>query len=210
MNVDVKNDLNSMKSELANFSAEIKDAFSALELETTKHSTEPIPLVNCSTQTESQPKSRVLPQPNVSKDSSCSEASEPADLSSCREAQTSTSNLSSVEDRGFKEKEAKYKKDIFDLKVKLKELEVKMNHIKKKADEMKNDSKDQTLSENLSNDKVISIPSDIGIVKTCNPNILCTMELNDLVFPEIFDVIVMVNEITMQHLKILLNLYLLS
>ncbi|KAL5254076.1 hypothetical protein ACHWQZ_G013739 [Mnemiopsis leidyi] len=157
VNVDVKNDLNSMKSELANFSAEIKDAFSALELETTKHSTEPIPLVNCSTQTEAQPKSRVLPQPNVSKDSSCSEASEPADLSSCREAQTSTSNLSSVEDRGFKEKEAKYKKDIFDLKVKLKELEVKMNHIKKKADEMKNDSKDQTLSENLSNDKLMDL-----------------------------------------------------
>ena len=152
--MDVKNDLNSMKSELANFSAEIKDAFSALELETTKPTSEPTPLMDCSTQTEAPPKSRVLPQPNVSRESSSSESAEPVDLSSCREAQTSTSNLSSAEDRGFKEKEAKYKKDIFDLKVKLKELEVKMNHIKKKADEMKNDSKDQTISENLSNDKV--------------------------------------------------------
>jgi hypothetical protein len=155
--MEVKNDLNSMKCELENFSAEIKDAFSTLELESTKPTSEPLPLVESSSQTEAMPKNRVLPQPSVSKDSSSNDVprSEPVDLSSCREAQTSTSNLVAEEDgKSFKEKEAKYKKDIFDLKVKLKELEIKMNHIKKKADEIKNDSKDEAISENLSNEKV--------------------------------------------------------
>ena len=146
-----------MKSELANFSAEIKDAFSALELESSKASSEPVSLVDIASQTEAVPKGRVLPQPCVTKDSNYTDTtqSEPVDLSSCKEAQTSTSNLTAEGDgAGFKEKEAKYKKDIFDLKVKLKELEVKMNHIKKKADEMKNNSNDENISENLSNEKV--------------------------------------------------------
>ena len=168
VNRDVKNDLNSMKCELANFSAEIKDAFSALELESTKSPVEPAPLVDCASQTEPSPKisrvlpqqtepppkSRVLPQP-ISRESSSSETAEPVDLSCCREAQTSTSNLTADSDgKGFKEKEAKYKKDIYDLRVKLKELEVKMNHIKKKTDEFQNDAKNETISENLSNEKV--------------------------------------------------------
>ena len=162
-----------MKCELANFSAEIKDAFSALELESTKSPVEPAPLVDCASQTgpspkvsrvlpqqtEPPPKSRVLPQP-ISRESSSSETAEPVDLSCCREAQTSTSNLTTDSDgKGFKEKEAKYKKDIYDLRVKLKELEVKMNHIKKKTDEFQNDAKNETISENLSNEKVTVVIS---------------------------------------------------
>ena len=124
-----------MKCEMANFSAEIKHTFSALELESIKSPVEPAPLVDCASQTEPSPKiSRVLPQ-----------QTEPPPKSRVLPKPISRESSS---DKGFKEEEAKYKKDIYDLK----ELEVKM----KKTDEFQNDTRNGTISENLSNEKEVA------------------------------------------------------
>lgn len=130
---DVKNDLNWIKIEIDSFSSGIRDALD--NIDTTKQAEHGVTMETTSTQTDQVPKtSRVLPTPG-------SKEQEPPK----QEHQTPE----------YCEREARYKKDIFDLKVKLKELEVKMNHVKKRADEIKRDSgKGEVISENISQDKV--------------------------------------------------------
>ena len=139
----IKEDVNLMKSEMNTFVSEIKIAITSytdLQKE--------VNTVSIGSQTLVTHKTRILPTPHQH---------DPNQEKNAKSAQTSVTNVTAnPEDQAakFKIKEDRYKRDLFELKVKLKELEAKMIHLKKKAEQMKSNNQVEIPLESVSNEKV--------------------------------------------------------
>ena len=152
---ELKCDVGQLKSELDSFTSEIQGV-----LRNYAHAvkSEVADVVSVGSQTIVTHKPRVLPTPV--KDHHSEYSNQENCSLQCRSAQTSLTNLAAEADEQaehFRRKEDGYKRDLFELKVKLKELEAKMIHLKRKAEQIKSNVPVEIPPEGFSNEKVLYI-----------------------------------------------------